>query len=627
MQKDVLPSQYIDEFLEYKFGENHEITRHVKQHRQSHVNNLLLASSTSNYNWNYPDAIPEVYEHYFNEEMDRLFDELKPIKGKVKPLYNPLFEPPKGYKQYDKSMIQSSTSPGIHARKEGFQTKGDAYKWGVKRSRNLIITAAHHPNFASEPKNPHQLAHWRTPKVSMASRTALGTKGGKLKVRPVWVYPISMALLEMSYIRPLQAAIRRCWKGASWDFAPYSQQRIDFMEANANNDDWWYDELDFSSYDASVPPWLLTAMFRRLWSLFDIPHKDFKYLVGGWNLLQKYFIYTPFLLKSGECWTTGGIPSGSYATNLVGSLCRCIVQRVIHRILGVPRGCVAFEKYMGDDSLVAYKQGSFTHDHAIAGRYGADKKSADQFNELFSIAAKDCFGMKINAKKSHVSFRALDTTFLGLHYDEWGLPYFTPLDLLTMLRAPERCDVKEYIRYKTSVQKKTEARSKRITRQVTHETLAHLFMRISSYYMLCQGSKASQALLRDIYAYLMVKKVIAVGDEPSAYFHITNDDSPIEKDETKARSSILKARKDSILRSARNEKAMWTVDRDVLNTEGVAYLPSENLLFSVARRCNPILGMDYIDKQHSNLSVQFCLPTLEIRKYMWKLNVSRSYRR
>lgn len=102
---------------------------------------------------------------------------------------------------------------------------------------------------------------------------------------------------------------------------------------------------DFESFDSYPQPWLIRDAFEILRE--NILFKD-KMVEHSFEYSIKHFIETPVVMPDGRMWLKRlGLPSGSYFTQLLGSIMNHIVQSYIQlRVYGT-----FFKTYdIGDDS-------------------------------------------------------------------------------------------------------------------------------------------------------------------------------------------------------------------------------------------------------------------------------------
>lgn len=162
------------------------------------------------------------------------------------------------------------------------------------------------------------------------------------KTRLVWGYPLSMTLLEAQYARPLID-----WFLAERTPMAFGLHRHELAArlVRIENSSLRYC-LDFSSYDASLHPSLISFAFQVLKTHFRMVDDK------AWESIVHYFIHTRIILPDGMVYQKHqGVPSGSYFTQLVDSICNfLILQYVSFRLDGQP---IQQDKVLvlGDDSI------------------------------------------------------------------------------------------------------------------------------------------------------------------------------------------------------------------------------------------------------------------------------------
>jgi len=173
--------------------------------------------------------------------------------------------------------------------------------------------------------------------------------------------------------------------------------------------------IDFSGFDASVPVGLIVRAFNILRTHFDfIDEEDDR----AWEQVQNYFIHTPMMLPDQQVFqTSGGVPSGSYFTQLVDSIINYMcVQYMMLKVFGY------FAKedkalVLGDDAAIG----------------------VDEYRPLAQLAsAFGDLGLKLNVGKTGVTrYRKGDVHFLG-HYWPTCLPDRPVEEIVKRLAFPEK---------------------------------------------------------------------------------------------------------------------------------------------------------------------------------------------
>nr|QIJ70096.1 RNA-dependent RNA polymerase [Thedrake partiti-like virus] len=145
------------------------------------------------------------------------------------------------------------------------------------------------------------------------------------KTRLVWGYPLEMTIIESVVARPLINYFREA--DTVMSFGMYSHETGARMRTSASQTKYHY-SLDYSQFDAHIGPQFIQYAFDAFRTWFNLDDK----VCGDVTLrelfdqIQKYFATTPIVMpKRGAKYPEvvvgkrGGVPSGSYFTQLVDS--------------------------------------------------------------------------------------------------------------------------------------------------------------------------------------------------------------------------------------------------------------------------------------------------------------------
>lgn len=123
--------------------------------------------------------------------------------------------------------------------------------------------------------------------------------------------------LEAKYAKPMYAELFKSWTNYSGGDDP-DRMRAKIQEANRRSCFWF--QMDFSKFDQSIQSWLIGEAFEIIKGWF--PKRCEREL----NWIAYNFINTSVLLPGGEIVIKHrGIPSGSYFTQAVGSMCNALM--------------------------------------------------------------------------------------------------------------------------------------------------------------------------------------------------------------------------------------------------------------------------------------------------------------
>lgn len=229
------------------------------------------------------------------------------------------------------------------------------------------------------------------------------------KTRLVWGYPLSATLVEAMFARPL---IEKFKTNQSPMTLGYNKMELSAVTQHLRNSGLTYC-LDFSRFDATVRSTFIAFAFSILkthFRAFDEFEEE------CWRRIVSYFLHTTILMPDGFVWQKhGGIPSGSYFTQMVGSIVNYLAtQYMSYRShgSGIPRGWLVV---LGDDSLFSMPFVSL------------DKLSA-YASEI---------GLTVNAEKSIIARKSEAVHFLG-HSWPHGVASRPVSDVLKRVVTSER---------------------------------------------------------------------------------------------------------------------------------------------------------------------------------------------
>lgn len=261
-------------------------------------------------------------------------------------------------------------------------------------------------SFYEDWENSKKIVAGRSPPPCVAfKRLQHGDEGPKTRL--VWGYPQSMTILESKYAAPLIKAYSLYRK----DTLPYFSRKVTLGSnlTRFENRNVRYG-IDYSGFDSTVPRELIIMAFDILKSnIADIDESE-------WDAIVRYFCYTSIVMPDMMVYRkVRGIPSGSYFTQLIGSIVNYFSIIYAFDRLGVelhPKNVMV----LGDDSLVA------PADWVPVARL------AHVLTEL---------NLKVNREKTSITRRTEPIEFLG-HYWPLGLPDREFEEVLKRVRFPER---------------------------------------------------------------------------------------------------------------------------------------------------------------------------------------------
>ena len=172
--------------------------------------------------------------------------------------------------------------------------------------------------------------------------------------------------------------------------------------------------LDFSKFDSTVPAFIIREAFKILRSHFN-EFNEFE--SKAWDAVVKNFITGSIVMPDGFLYTgkVRGIPSGSWFTQLIGSICNYIIISAMTDAAG---HVVYSENIMvlGDDSI-----------------FGLDVRL--DLQQMAGLASK--FGMNLNVQKSSIVPSHERVKYLGFFWER-GRGYRDMDELFTAAVYPEK---------------------------------------------------------------------------------------------------------------------------------------------------------------------------------------------
>lgn len=172
--------------------------------------------------------------------------------------------------------------------------------------------------------------------------------------------------------------------------------------------------LDYSSYDATIPSWLIRTAFEILRGMFPcLSEEDGKL----WDAIVQSFIVKDLITPDGILHVTHGNPSGSKFTAIINGVCNEIMTEYWAILLNKKVEYII----MGDDNLIFFKTGSIS------------QEEVDRIADVLSSK----IGIKVNAQKSTMGKSTDAPHFLSREWRDVGA-WRSPDELISLLAYPER---------------------------------------------------------------------------------------------------------------------------------------------------------------------------------------------
>jgi hypothetical protein len=290
--------------------------------------------------------------------------------------------------------IKGRTSAGLT---DYGKSKAEAWPVGVRKAKETLLKT-------------------RKPEPCLAGAR---TQAGKLG-RLVWMYPLSMTIIEALVARPLIEMQKR---GRTPMAFGQKSTVLGTRIRKAQTFNGYYSSLDSSQFDATIGKVVIQAAFNAFRTWFNLEDEVLEGITVGdvFDVIENYFIYTDIVMPhpDGPRLYTGkrhGVPSGSYFTQMVDSFAStCLIGTLDYTYKLHVQGDEFW--VLGDDMLFFTRQ----------------KPEVGKWSELLS----NLYGMKVNAKKSSCGRAHEVIHFLGRDWHN-GIPFREWNDVLERAISPER---------------------------------------------------------------------------------------------------------------------------------------------------------------------------------------------
>nr|WIL96134.1 RNA-dependent RNA polymerase [Carrot cryptic virus 3] len=319
--------------------------------------------------------LPEPRSYYWLEAKRIVLDE---VAHAFPPVRSFRFE-----RDFDLVPIEASSAAGY-----GYQgKKGEANNF--KRAKNianaLVRTFAEHKAESGEQFARDHVINNSTPDVAF-TRTQLA-KLPTIKVRNVFGEAFHYILIEGLSASPLLEGFKRAdtFYVTGKDPTSYVPKYLYQQQQQPG----WFIALDWSKFDATVQLWEIDHAFNCIEQLLIFPS----------DLTREAFEVSKILFKhrklsspDGLMWMrNSGIPSGSYFTNLIGSIINYTRVQYLCRTMGYT---ITSCRVQGDDSII--------------------KVTSDAKPNVLAMASTVAeLGWVLNPTKCVVTLNSEEVTFLG----------------------------------------------------------------------------------------------------------------------------------------------------------------------------------------------------------------------
>lgn len=308
---------------------------------------------------------------------------------------------------FQKELPIWSSSPGLPWTQIGYKTKADIRKDpdAVRRVRKFW----HKVKAGEKIEFPDCCAFIR---AHIASK-------GTTKVRAVWGYPATVTFGEAVFALPLIEAYRKGGYPIAYGFETgLGGMKKIYHRFKGES----FLGIDFKCFDKTLPPWLIEMAFDIL--AYNIDFTEYQdhgvarpeAMIMMLDRIRNYCVNTKIRMCNGERYMKDhGLASGSYFTQLVGSVCNYLLLQYATLRSGVVINDILV---LGDDSIIS-----------------TNKKCTPA--EIADIL--EPLGLVVNVEKSGYSRRICDLSFLGFRIND-GIPSRDRAKVFAALVFPERPD-------------------------------------------------------------------------------------------------------------------------------------------------------------------------------------------
>jgi hypothetical protein len=234
----------------------------------------------------------------------------------------------------------------------------------------------------------------------------------KHKKRPINMVTLVVVLAEALYANPINTFLKNYkYSAIGKDGKAYLSPWC--TKHRTRGRDWL--SLDYSSYDATIPAWLIDAAFDVLTACFDEMTPEQNAL---WDAIRQSFIVKDLITPEGILHVTHGNPSGSKFTAIVNGVCNEIMTEYWADVLGREVEYVI----MGDDNLIFFTDGRPITESEV-------KRIADILTNKI--------GIEVQWQKAQYGNWREYPEFLSCLWTDKG-QWRSPRELLSLIAYPER---------------------------------------------------------------------------------------------------------------------------------------------------------------------------------------------